>query len=137
MRREAVILCLMTTAIAPVFGQKVFPPITVDDRIVVVAPHPDDEVLGAGGLIQQARAVGAEVHVIYLTSGDHNQIAFKLYDLRLHLSPKQYIVFGSRRQREAEAATAILGLSREQLTFLSYPYYGTMRIWPDHWGENT
>src|SRR5882757_725225 len=84
MRRGAVILWLMTTAIAPVFGQKVFPPITADDRIVVVAPHPDDEVLGAGGLIQQARAVGAEVHVIYLTSGDHNQIAFKLYKFRLH-----------------------------------------------------
>src|SRR6266853_6003186 len=110
MRRSAVISLLVISACAPAFAQKAFPPITANDRIVVVAPHPDDEVLGAGGLIQQACAVGAEVHVIYLTSGDHNQIAFKLYDLRLHLSPKQYIAFGAMRQREATAAMATLGL---------------------------
>ena len=134
MRRGAVILLLMVVAGAPVLAQKAFPPITADDRIIVVAPHPDDEVLGAGGLIQQACAAGAEVHVIYLTSGDHNQIAFKLYKLRLHLSPSQYIAFGELRHREAAAATALLGLTRDQLTFLGYPDYGTMQIWRDHWG---
>src|SRR5271168_3886131 len=116
MRRGAVILLLMITAGPPVLAQKTFPPITANDRIIVVAPHPDDEVLGAGGLIQQACAVGAEVHVIYLTSGDHNQIAFKIYKLRLHLSPSQYIAFGELRHREAAAATALLGLTRDQLT---------------------
>src|SRR5437667_9363362 len=90
MRRGATFLFILAVAVAPAFGQKVFPPITAEDRIVVVAPNPDDEVLGAGGVIQQACAAGAEVHVIYLTSGDHNQIAFKLYQLRLHLSPRQY-----------------------------------------------
>src|SRR5580704_2711504 len=88
MRRSAVILLPLLVAGATVFAQKPFPPITANDRIIVVAPHPDDEILGAGGLIQQACAAGAEVHVIYLTSGDHNQIAFKLYRrIRLHLSP--------------------------------------------------
>ncbi len=135
MRRGAVILLLMVTAAAPVLAQKPFPPITADDRIIVVAPHPDDEVLGAGGLIQQACAAGAEVHVIYLTSGDHNQIAFKIYKLRLHLSSRQYIAFGELRNREAAAATALLGLTRDQLTFLGYPDYGTLQIWRDHWGE--
>ena len=135
MRRGAVILCLILIAAIPVLGQTAFPSVTVSDRIVVVAPHPDDEVLGCGGLIQQACAVGAEVHVIYLTSGDHNQIAFKLYKLRLHISPKQYIAFGELRQREAASATGILGMTREQLTFLGYPDYGTMQIWRDHWGE--
>src|SRR5882724_2787055 len=121
MRRGAVILLLAVAACAPALAQKVLPPITANDRIIVVAPHPDDEVLGAGGLIQQACAVGAEVHVIYLTSGDHNQIAFKLYKLRLHFSPRQYIAFGELRQREAESAAGILGMTREQLTFLGYP----------------
>ena len=134
MRRGATFLFLIALAVAPAFGQRAFPPITAADRIVVVGPHPDDEVLGAGGVIQQACAVGAEVHVIYLTSGDHNQIAFKLYQLRLHLSPRQYLVFGALRQREAAAATALLGLSREQLVFLGYPDYGTMQIWRDYWG---
>jgi LmbE family N-acetylglucosaminyl deacetylase len=135
MRRGAVILLLIVIARSPVLAQKAFPPITAADRIIVVAPHPDDEILGAGGLIQQACAVGAEVHVIYLTSGDHNQIAFKLYKLRLHLSPKQYIAFGELRHREAMAATALFGLTPDQLTFLGYPDYGTLQIWRDHWGE--
>ena len=135
MRRGIIVLFLMVTAIAPALGQRTFPPITADDRIIVVAPHPDDEVLGAGGLIQQATAVGAQVQVIYLTSGDHNQIAFKLYNLRLHLSSKQYVAFGGLRQREATAAMAILGLSREHLIFLGYPDYGTLQLWRDYWGE--
>src|ERR1017187_4528014 len=135
MRRAAITLVLLVLVGIPAFAQTTFPPITAKDRIIVVAPHPDDEVLGAGGLLQQACAVGPEVHVIYLTSGDHNQIAFKLYKLRLHLSPRQYIAFGEMRHREAAAATALLGLTRDQLTFLGYPDYGTMQIWRDHWGE--
>ncbi|MGO9246435.1 MAG: PIG-L deacetylase family protein [Verrucomicrobiia bacterium] len=135
MHRGAAILLLLAVAVVPVLGQPAFPPITSRDRIVVVAPHPDDEVLGAGGIIQQACAVGAEVHVIYLTNGDHNQLAFKLYKLSLHLNPVQYLFFGNLRQREAVAATAILGLSREQLTFLGFPDYGTMSIWRDYWRE--
>ena len=137
MRRTAITLVLLVILGSPARAQNAFPPITAADRIIVVAPHPDDEVLGAGGFIQQACAVGAEVHVIYLTSGDHNQIAFKLYNLRLHLSPKQYVAFGIMRQHEAITAMAGLGLSREQLTFLGYPDYGTMQLWRDYWGAET
>jgi len=39
-------------------------------RLVVVAPHPDDEVLGAGGLIQAALSEHAEVEVIAVTDGE-------------------------------------------------------------------
>jgi LmbE family N-acetylglucosaminyl deacetylase len=135
MGRCAAILLFVAAAVTSALGQNPFPPLTSADRIVVVAPHPDDEALGAGGLIQQACAAGAEVHVIYLTNGDHNQVAFKLYKLSLHLNPRQYLSFGTLRQREAIAATSILGLSREQLTFLGFPDYGTMAIWLDYWRE--
>jgi N-acetylglucosamine malate deacetylase 1 len=37
--------------------------------VVVVAPHPDDEVLGAGGTIARFARMGVEVHVVVLTSG--------------------------------------------------------------------
>ncbi|MFC3998280.1 PIG-L deacetylase family protein [Nocardiopsis sediminis] len=39
-------------------------------RILVLAPHPDDETLGCGGLISKAKAAGAEVYVQFLTVGD-------------------------------------------------------------------
>ncbi|WP_130472590.1 PIG-L deacetylase family protein [Candidatus Magnetaquicoccus inordinatus] len=38
-------------------------------RILVLAPHPDDELLGPGGALLQSRAQGATITVLYLTSG--------------------------------------------------------------------
>lgn len=42
-------------------------------RLLVIAPHPDDEMLGAGGTLMKALAKGATVRVLYLTQGrrDH------------------------------------------------------------------
>ncbi|MFJ2744795.1 PIG-L deacetylase family protein [Streptomyces sp. NPDC087440] len=34
------------------------------DRVLVVAPHPDDETLGAGGTIARMTAAGIDVHVL-------------------------------------------------------------------------
>jgi LmbE family N-acetylglucosaminyl deacetylase len=39
-------------------------------RLVVVAPHPDDEVLGCGGLIHDAATAGREVCIVALTDGE-------------------------------------------------------------------
>ena len=42
---------------------------TDKDKVLVIAPHPDDEALGAGGILQSAKAANAEVRVVYLTNG--------------------------------------------------------------------
>ena len=39
-------------------------------RVVVVSPHPDDEVLGVGGLMALARAIDVDVHVVAVTDGE-------------------------------------------------------------------
>lgn len=39
-------------------------------RILVVAPHPDDEVFGCGGTIAKYSKAGHEVHVLIVTKGD-------------------------------------------------------------------
>ena len=109
------------------------PAFTARDRVVIVAPHPDDEVLACAGVIQQALAAGADVRVIYLTYGDHNQVAFKLYQFTLFLRAKQYKAFGEKRGAEATAATKLLGLPADHLTFLGYPDWFTLQIWRDSW----
>ena len=38
-------------------------------KILIIAPHPDDEVFGCGGLIIRAKKEGSEVYVLYLTVG--------------------------------------------------------------------
>ena len=39
-------------------------------RVVIFAPHPDDEVFGAGGTLQRLAADGVDVHQVVITSGD-------------------------------------------------------------------
>jgi LmbE family N-acetylglucosaminyl deacetylase len=41
-------------------------------RILVISPHPDDDILGAGGTLMKAIDNGAEVHVVYVTNGNDN-----------------------------------------------------------------
>jgi hypothetical protein len=39
-------------------------------RLMVFAPHPDDETLAAGGLIQRVLARDGQVRVVFVTNGD-------------------------------------------------------------------
>src|SRR5512136_1478514 len=47
-------------------------PLSLDgvQRLLVLAPHCDDETLGSGGLIQSALAAGIQVRVVIATNGD-------------------------------------------------------------------
>ncbi len=38
--------------------------------LLVFAPHPDDEVIGAGGLLQLALRSGKRVLIVFVTNGD-------------------------------------------------------------------
>ncbi|GLU47260.1 PIG-L deacetylase family protein [Nocardiopsis ansamitocini] len=40
------------------------------ERLLILAPHPDDETLGCGGLMAKAKEAGAEVYVQFMTVGD-------------------------------------------------------------------
>ena len=63
------IVALGETAIAQP-SMPPFRPITADDTVLVVAPHPDDESLCCGGLIHAARSAGARVAIVWVTNGD-------------------------------------------------------------------
>jgi len=45
------------------------------DKLLVIAPHPDDEVIGCGGLIQKVKKAGGKVYVIFLTNGTTNDFS--------------------------------------------------------------
>jgi len=119
------------------FGDPAWPEIvlTSQDRVLILAPHPDDETIGCAGIIQQAVALQLPVRVVFLTYGDNNQWSFLLYRKRPELSPQGVLAMGMVRHAEAVAAARLLGLSEEQLTFLGYPDAGTLNIWYRHWGE--
>jgi len=107
--------------------------ITQEDRILVLAPHPDDEVLGAGGVIQQAVAMKLPVKIVYLTYGDSNQWSFLLYRKHPVVFPGAVEAMGLVRHDEAVHAARILGVDPQDLIFLGYPDFGTLNIWYYHW----
>lgn len=41
-----------------------------NQRVLMIAPHPDDEVIGCGGLISRVKRAGGEVYVLFMTVGE-------------------------------------------------------------------
>ncbi|BCW93236.1 MAG: hypothetical protein KatS3mg007_1130 [Thermoanaerobaculum sp.] len=92
-----------------------------DDRILGLFPHPDDESLGAGILLQRATAVGAAVLPVFLTSGEANAWPQRVLDRKLVLTAEDQKRFGLRRQGEAREALATLGVNPDAAVFLDFP----------------
>ena len=83
--------------------------VSPDGTSLVVAPHPDDESLGCGGLIAESCARGRPPVVVVMTDGAAS-----------HPSSPSYPADRLRALRESETAAAlsILGLSSESLHFM-------------------
>jgi len=108
-------------------------PFKKGERVLILAPHPDDETLGCAGIIQLALRAGAEVRVLYFTNGDSNQLAFIVYEKRLTFKPGEFIHMGEVRRKEAINAMKLLGLGEDKLIFLGYPDFGTFSILRYFW----
>jgi LmbE family N-acetylglucosaminyl deacetylase len=65
-------------------------------HIMVFAPHPDDETLACGGLIERAVRASHRVRIVFMTGG-------------------------VARRAEALAATAVLGVPASGVTFFDFP----------------
>ena len=70
-------------------------------HVLVIAPHEDDEINIAGGVIEEYRRYGSTVTLLFVTNGD-------------------YMGKGETRMREALQVAARLGVPEEQVIFLGY-----------------
>ncbi len=102
-------------------------------RLLVFAPHCDDEILGCGGLIQQTHESGGAVRTVILTNGDGFRTAVERQARTMHIGPSDYIQFASLRQQESLNALNLLGETAEDTLFLGYPDRGLMPMWNAHW----
>jgi LmbE family N-acetylglucosaminyl deacetylase len=106
-------------------------------RLLVVAPHPDDEMLAAAGLMQRVLDTGGTVRVVYLTDGDGYPEGVQAEDHVRAPTASDYRGYGRQRRREARAALAALGFgpSRYSYTFLSFPDGGLCKLTRTYWSE--
>ena len=88
-------------------------------RTLVIAPHPDDESIAAGGLLQRAIAAGGEVHVVVVTDGDNNPWPLRYLKKKVHITDADRAEWGALRREESRRALAALGVP--SATFLGYP----------------
>ena len=72
-----------------------------EDQVLVLAPQPDDETIGVGGVMQRAIKAGAEVKVVLLTNGENNVFSFMVYKKRLFFGRKSIIRMGEARRQES------------------------------------
>ena len=77
-------------------------------RVLVLAPHPDDEAIGCGGAIRLHTLAGDAVKVVVLTDGRHGRTA-EVDEQGLML----------QRQEESRASAAVLGV--KDLEFWAIP----------------
>lgn len=90
-------------------------------RIMVFAPHPDDDILGCGGSIAGYAGQGHEVITVYMTSGEAGSLTSSSNEL------------GARRENEACQASLLLGVKetiffRNPDGFLEYNRENIVRI---------
>ncbi|WP_296144368.1 MULTISPECIES: PIG-L family deacetylase [unclassified Pseudonocardia] len=85
------------------------------DPLVVVAAHPDDETLGAGGYLAAAHASGVDVRLVVATDGE---AAFP------GLDADGRAALGRARRAELHDALRALGLDGVDVTWLGLPDSG-------------
>ena len=79
-------------------------------RVVVLAAHPDDEVLGAGGMLSMLAAAGTRLRLVAVTDGEASHPG--------HADPGELI---ARRCAERAAALRELGASTAEVIRLKLP----------------
>ncbi|RZM27522.1 MAG: methyltransferase domain-containing protein [Pedobacter sp.] len=81
-------------------------------KCLVLAPHPDDESLGCGGLLAYLAAQGCDIQVIFSTDGSMS-----------HPNSHKYPAAALAALRKAEALEAlkILGISHQYVNFYALP----------------
>lgn len=84
-------------------------------QVLVISPHPDDDVIMAAGVVSRAIDRGEQVTIVYMTNGDY-------------LGTQA----GYTRQGEAVMGQSYLGVPESDLLFLGYPDGYLNRIFTDY-----
>jgi len=91
------------------------------ERVLIVAPHPDDDVISAGGVIQRAIAAGGTVRVLFLTNGESNPWPQRAQLRKWRITAADRDRWAAVRADEALAGLTLLGAPADCAHFLPLP----------------
>jgi LmbE family N-acetylglucosaminyl deacetylase len=121
---------LLALAIAAQSGSAPLPAFsepTAAARVLIVAPHPDDESLCCAGLIRRTLQRGGTVAIVWITSGDAFELDAMVVEHTLH--PRAGLErLAAIRMIEARRAATGLGVPAGNQYFLGYPDRGIRRL---------
>lgn len=80
-------------------------------KLLVIAPHPDDEVLGCGGLIKKVKDDGGKVYILFMTIGDTHEYSVAGISSAL------------QRMAEVEKVAKFLGYDDYRIAFPGEQYF--------------
>lgn len=106
----------------------------IGEKVLVLAPHPDDETLGCGGTLRLLVEMGKTVRVVFLTSGDKGDPEHSLSRIQKDKAEtpfysrrgkgdvsdgSHFTEYAALREKESVKALKVLGISDYQ--FLRFP----------------
>lgn len=83
--------------------------------ILIVAPHPDDETLGCGGILGMKSKAGVDVHVAVLSDG--SMLFAALFGTATSPSPQEV---SSLRKKETERTVSFLGGNSDYIHYFDF-----------------
>jgi N-acetyl-1-D-myo-inositol-2-amino-2-deoxy-alpha-D-glucopyranoside deacetylase len=104
-------------------------------RVLIIAPHPDDEVIAPGGLTATAIASGATVRTVVVTAGDGFKKAARLISGG-PLSPEVFRELGTLRYPETQASFEALGVPVADRVYLGYGDASVSALWDEGWDRD-
>ena len=105
------------------------------ERLLVLAPHPDDETLSAAGLIRQVFEHGGTVRTVVVTAGDAYVEAIQRDLGKRQLTKTDFLNYGEKRLAESRSAAKVLGNGFIHLDLYGFSDGAIYPMLVSHWGR--
>src|SRR5215472_10299032 len=99
----------------------IIPAFNSRSRLMMFAPHPDDEALACSIILQHAVRAGAAIRIIYTTDGENNPWPQRARECKWRLDEADRQRWGKLRRGEALAALQVLGVRSSDARFRVCP----------------
>ncbi len=135
--KKIIILFLCGVVSHSAFSQSLQTPQSLEigygERLLVLAPHPDDETLSAAGVIQQVFNKGGTVRSVVVTAGDAYVEAIEEATGKKHLKRADFLSYGEKRLEESKNVAKFLGKGFIHLDLLGFSDGSIYDMLVTHW----